>query len=164
MNSQEFFRSLDILFFAMLVGQVLFAGVVYFLLIDGNADDSLNSIFMMAVPFLGISGFLGGRFLYQQQLGSLTTTDDLTTKMDRYRTANILRFALMEMPALLAIVAYLLTENIVFLGMAVLVMVFFYTLRPSRDKAIGDLNLNGSEKAAVNNPNATIASPQNKTK
>ena len=161
-TSTEYFKGLNLIFLAMMVGQILFAGIAYFISLDKTDENDLYSIMIMVVPMVAISGFIGGRFLFQQQMQGISKNAALVEKMDKYRTASIIRFALMEGPAFLAIIGLIMTGQMVFLGIAALIIAFFYTLRPTRDKAIKELGLNMTEQGKVNNPNEIIANAPEK--
>jgi hypothetical protein len=60
------------------------------------------------------------------------------------------RAALLEGPALLAIVAFYLTKDLLFMGVAIVLIFIFAFLRPTASGVIQDLELSGEEREVVN--------------
>ena len=56
-----------------------------------------------------------------------------------------------------AIVCYLLTANYLFLGLAGLIIVIFLINWPTRDKVAKDLELNQTDRARMEDPEAVVA-------
>jgi hypothetical protein len=63
---------------------------------------------------------------------------------------------LLEGPSFFAIVVYLLTGDYLFLGMSGLIMIVFFTLKPSAERAVNDMELHSEEANAINNPNTLM--------
>jgi hypothetical protein len=78
--------------------------------------------------------------------------------MDQYRTATIIRYALVEAPALIALIGYLLSGNVFCLAVAGALVAWFVLLVPSQQKTINELDLSGEERRQVEDPEAIIAS------
>ena len=77
-------------------------------------------------------------------------------KLDAYRAALILRYALLEGPSMFAIVVYLVTGGIIFILLAALIVFYFVTIRPNKENVIKDLDLNPNEEQILNDPNTKI--------
>ena len=56
-----------------------------------------------------------------------------------------MKYAMLEGPCLLAIIAYFLTGNMQFMYMAGLLIIIFIINKPSRDKIATELQLSGQE-------------------
>src|SRR5262245_5123195 len=113
-NFAAFFRTLQILFFALLGGQVAVLAVIEFLLKPrfgthefttkagqtlsfqpGNEDFSLYVV-VYGVPLLAF-GMLGlAFFLFRKTLTAARAKADLSAKLLAYRTALILKWAFIE--------------------------------------------------------------------
>lgn len=76
--------------------------------------------------------------------------------MDDYRSALIIKLALIDVPAFVTIVAYMLTGGNVLLGIAVILIIVFLIYTPNRNKLINELELNSMESEIINNPEAKI--------
>jgi uncharacterized membrane protein len=86
-----------------------------------------------------------GYFVAKMLFKKIDQNDQLKDKMQKYRTAQIIRLALCEGVGLLAIVSLLLTSNLfflIFLFIALFVMLLYY---PSPDKIGREINLTQNE-------------------
>jgi hypothetical protein len=144
---EGFLRSISIIHLALLAGQVIFGIVayaqstrVYF------GVNNMDDMFIFIVPVVAIGGFMAGYLIFKQQLVIIRGKRTLGEKVISYQTALIMRYALLEGPSLLAIVAYLLNGNLFYLAVAGLLMLYFLFLRPTMEKVENDLDLNFNEK------------------
>lgn len=159
-SSKQFFTVLGIIHLAMLMGQVMFLGVTFFILNENGPSlgDDFESMALLQIGIAGviIMGLFGGNFLFKQQLVAAREKNTLGEKLNTYRTACIMRFALLEAPAILCIVAFMLTGNYFFAVVSAVVILVFLMNRPTKSKLILDLELSGEEKAILDDPEAVI--------
>jgi hypothetical protein len=159
-TSREYFRALQIIFYALIAGQVSFALVSVFLnqMSDfSSGTEDLRKIFLIIVPVFVIGGYLGSRFLFKNNLKTARSRESLTEKMNDYRAACVVRYALLEGPSFLAIITFLLTGDYVFLGITGFIIAIFLTIIPSQDKAVFELELNPYEEQKIRDPDAVIS-------
>ncbi|HBF87278.1 MAG TPA: hypothetical protein DDX39_01455 [Bacteroidales bacterium] len=151
MKSKEYFKSLSILWAALVAGQIFFAAIVYYLHKSGNfaVDENLNRIFLVIVPAFVVVGIAGNILFFKAKLKQLKFKKDLSYKMEQYRVALLVSYALIEGPSILGIVAFLLTGNIVFLSLSILIILLFFVNKPSKYKFSLDLELSGDEKKLI---------------
>jgi hypothetical protein len=148
-NPATFIKTTSIIHLALVMGQIVFAATT--LLISKNQAHTQNDgIFIYISPALALSGFVIGHFLFLKFLGNIKRDSPLKTKLAAYQSATIVRFALLEGPSLFAIVSFMLTGNMVFLGISAAIILYFIYLRPTRQKVEDDLALNYNEKAELN--------------
>jgi hypothetical protein len=86
-------------------------------------------------------GFFGGYLLFKKQLKVIRFKSPMSEKLSGYQNALIIRFALLEIPSLFAIAAYMLNGNLFFLAVSGFLMVYFVFLRPTTEKVDTDLQL-----------------------
>lgn len=124
--------SLRLIYFAMLSGTLMFAGIIYFVSNEGNtiiAGQEKNvlviALFVAAIA-LSVSSFLWKKDLSRLREQSGT----LAEKFEAYRPAVIKRYAFTEFAALLCIICYFITGELrLYIAVAILV-VHFLTLFP----------------------------------
>jgi hypothetical protein len=146
-SPESFLKSMSIIHLALLAGQVIFAIVAY-------AQSSkvffgihyMDDVFMYIVPLAAIFGFIAGYGIFKKQLAALGNKSSLGEKIIGYQSALIIRYALLEGPSLLAVWAYLLNNNLFYLAVASLLIIYFIFLRPTMEKIENDLGLNFNEK------------------
>ncbi|QDH78688.1 hypothetical protein FKX85_06420 [Echinicola soli] len=157
-TSKAYFNNLTMLHRMLLVVQIAFFAAAYFLTDRSTvSNEELNSLFTYLIPVLVLAGIAGSNLLFRKQLAKLIETSELKAKLIGYLSSLMIKYALLEIPSMLSIVAYFITANYLFLGMAVVVLVVFILDRPSMGKAITDLRLSGIERQKVENPNEEIA-------
>lgn len=148
MSADSYLKTLKILYVTFLSSQVLF--VVAALLSREGAYFSLQdegNVYLYIAPFFAVAGFLGGRTIFQNQLADISGKGTLKEKLAAYSSAFLVRVAFMEAPTLFAVVSFYLTGNLACLSVAGLMIIYFLTLSPGREKVEEDLELSFQEKA-----------------
>ncbi|MDY0343718.1 MAG: hypothetical protein RBR28_09100 [Lentimicrobium sp.] len=156
-TSKEFFRSLTIVFYAMIIGTVFFAAISFSLHQLGFEKAEMD-VFKYIVPLLIIIGIVGGNFMFKKQLKVALSKIDLLDKLNNYRSALIIRYAFLEGSAFFTIAVYLVTGNMFFLGLAFIPILSFLLFVPSIEKTQFDLELNHDEKQRINTPETVLGS------
>jgi hypothetical protein len=141
-------KALSVMHFSLLMGQIMFAGIAAYLVYTKSLSVLVNSEEVIAIAGPGLTGLavafvLIGFYSYNSKLKKLSTNEmAIQEKLSRYRAANIIRWAILEAPTLLAIIAFLLTGKPFFiLVIAVLLCLFIYT-KPGTAKAAKELGIN----------------------
>jgi hypothetical protein len=124
--------------------------------------NSPKEVFIYMVPLIALLAVLISQLIYRQKLKKLKSYQSLIPKMTEYQGVFIVRLALIEGASLFAIVVYLLTVEAIFMAIAVLLIVYFVLLRPTRIKIALDLELNASDKMKLDQADALIADIQDK--
>ena len=159
-TSKEYFGSLQIIYFGLIAGPVLFGAVLLIInqLIPPNfAVNLIKDVLVYIVPFVAIGGILGSNLVFKSRLKLLKSCVSLNEKTADYRSALIVRYALLEGPSFFALVIYFLTGDVLFLGVAGLIVAVFLTIRPTMERAASDLDLNLNDKQAIKDPNMVIS-------
>lgn len=154
-SSKQYFRQLNLVFIAFLLGQLLFLGVC--VLLNADKPKTEDATFDIVVPIIVVGGILASAFLYRILIGKARQEPELKSKMKRYSSAFIIRCAFVEGPCLFSIVVFLLTAERSMLLYTAACLVVFIANRPSRAKVIDDLELEGTDKQMVEDPEAIIA-------
>jgi len=156
-NFAQYFRALQILFFALLIGQISVVAVLYVIHNPAESDAPQDAtIFKLALTILLalLSGF--AFFMNRKKLESARAQTTLKEKLTDYRTACIIKWAPLEAGALISAVLFFVTGNAFFLGFATMMIVFFATQFPSRQRLINELDLTATEQMALDDPNAVV--------
>lgn len=148
LQPKDALKTLRILHFALLAGMIFFSLVSFFLNYTGvePAAAELSGIFIYIIPVFVLGGFTASHLLFKNRMGIARSATGLTEKLTHYRAALIVRWALLEGPAFFAIVVYMLTNELLFLGWAAIIIVYFITLWPTVAKSVADLELNYTEQ------------------
>jgi DMSO reductase anchor subunit len=146
LNKRSFLKTLNLIHTILLIGMLLFAGVVYFLDSENNSASEEGSQFLYLVPLMAIVAFFLSQFLFKKIKDQITKSAVLLAKITNLQTAYIVRFALIEAPVLFALIAFMLSGNIIHLLIAGLLIVYFFSLKPTSDKITTELNLTPEEE------------------
>ncbi|MDJ1472497.1 hypothetical protein [Xanthocytophaga flava] len=158
MTSKQYFLTQSIIHLALMMGQILFAIVTFYIsqtsLSSGNEE--LKQTFTYLVPLVALIGIAAAFLLFNILLKKAREKSSLSEKISAYGTAMIVRYALLEAPSLLSIIAFFLTGDYTFLSVFGIVIILFIFLRPSKDKLIQELELDPNEEILINTPDAVI--------
>lgn len=138
---KEFQKSSAIIFFAMLVGLIIFALISLAIHNYGGgfANAELRTIGFIVVPFFVLVGIVFSRIFSNRLMGKAILEQDIEEKFNKYRSALIVRLAMLETPGIIAISMFLLTGERFFLGFLGILLFYFVTLFPSEPKIMSEL-------------------------
>ena len=159
-STKEYFKIISFIHRAILLSVVLFGIVVYFFAADFNHPDTqseLAKLLVFIVPGLVIAGIIASNIIFRVKLNGVIESEDLKVKMAVYRESLIIRYMLLEGPALLAMAAIYMTNNSNFMVYAGLLVVLMAMKRPTKKSCIADLALDQQEIAVLDDPDSTIA-------
>ncbi|HRK52573.1 MAG TPA: hypothetical protein PK185_01580 [Cyclobacteriaceae bacterium] len=159
-KSKEYFRTLNIIYFAQIGAMTLLAVVAYFLIQQGSLGPenndlavSFQKIIMVVIPLSLAAGYL----LFRVFLRGIQPELPLIHKMKRYFSANLIRSAFLEIPGLFVSVAALITAQVLFLVIVPLILMLFILFRPTKSVIAQELNLSVAERAKLEDPEAIIS-------
>ncbi len=143
------FKTLQIIYSAFMFGIIVFLLVVlyqvnklYFLI---NMDD----IFTIIVPLMTLSGIVVSFILNNNFKKMLLPEDTLQVKLTKFQSASIIKGALLEGPALIAIVATFVSGNYFFLLFSIVLLLVMYLQFPSKQKFAQLAQLSFEEKSKL---------------
>ena len=100
---------------------------------------------------------IASNLINKSKINKIKQKTNLLEKLGDYRSAFIIKFALLEGPAFLSITVFLLTANKVYLVYILPIIILFIILRPTKDKIVVELELNKEERDMVDNPDTVVA-------
>jgi len=146
-SSNQFLNFLTIIFFGLVVGQIVLAVVAYFLINKNivKGSNELEQLLFFSIPSFILFSFFGGNFIYKNLLNKINFEDEINLKQKTYFKALIFKYGLLESGGIFAFVAVILTGNYVFLIFSGIVILLFIYNKPTQAKLIKDLKLNESD-------------------
>lgn len=147
MQLAEQFKSVQIIFFALLIGQILFLFISVFLVQSGNVKPNYDLFLILFIVDLMIitPAIVIGPMIYRSFIERANSKKLLEEKFILYRQGVIIKLALVEAPTIFSIVSYLLTGSVIFLILAVGVLILFFFHKPTLEKFSEDFNIPLSE-------------------
>ena len=157
-STKGYFKLIAFIHLGVVLSVVLFGVVVYYFIADFQHPDTrseLAGLLVYVVPGLVIAGIIASNIVFRLKVNALMGNEDLKARMAGYREALIIRYALLEAPALFALAAIFMTNNSNFMVYAGLMVVLMATKRPTKKAAIADLALDQQEIAALEDSTAS---------
>jgi len=153
----SFIRSNFIIFLGFLGGQIALM-IISVTIVDEayiNYQDTAE-IYFYAVPLAAVLCFFGGNFIYRQKLNSNTVSNTLRKKVANFQTAALLRYAFIEASALLGIVMFITTQNLYYLLIAMVMVLYFITLKPTKNLIEKDIHFSLEQRREFQKLNQPI--------
>ncbi|QLG47105.1 hypothetical protein [Costertonia aggregata] len=149
-DAKAFMRTLTIVHMALVGGLITFMLFAYFQTGGFVASMDQNDTFIYIVPIVAATGYFGSQFMFKKQLQLVKREDVLQTKLGKYFTASLIKFAFIEGAAFLALFAYFSTQNALHFTIAICLIAYLIVQRPTLPKLDQHLPLNMDEKKNLN--------------
>jgi divalent metal cation (Fe/Co/Zn/Cd) transporter len=155
-----YFKSLMLLHLALLLGQVLFAGIILFLHSHDKEMAPLtkmpNEFYFYIALGLVFAVIVTSFYLYQAKVSRAKEKTGLFAILTEYRSAVLLRDTCLQGPSLLATIAFFLTGNDRYMALTGLIILVFLVWWPTPSKVIADLGLEGEYRSKLEEPDAIL--------
>jgi ABC-type multidrug transport system permease subunit len=157
MTPKTFVRTLTIMHLAFF-GSILGFAIISYVLVKNHLLDfeTIDLTFLIILLSLSIFGIVGGTIIKKNVLQTSKSKKSLREKLGIYQTATLIRYATIEGPALFAIVAYIITEQFIFLLIGSALLLYFLSLRPNKSKIATELQLNREHQMEFNRENQEL--------
>lgn len=142
-NAPNTFRQNEIIFYALLAGQVFIGLVLRFALMQ--PDSGTAGEYGTIIPIAVAAGIALSFFFRKRAADTIPETGTPTEKINHYRLYFILQVAVLEGANLIALVLAFLDNNARALLWFALGVVAFLALRPNKAKFQADYNLSMAE-------------------
>jgi hypothetical protein len=149
MQQPNAFKVLRILHTSLLIGMAMFNIVAFVMMqkgITGKSDESFQRIFQIVCVVVSAASLIGGFKIFKKRI--LDARNDMgpgEQRMELYRAACILWWALIEGPGLLAAMGFILTHNYAFFALSLFHLLCLLVFTPRKANIIVLLNLNSEE-------------------
>jgi hypothetical protein len=155
MKQSNAFSVLKILHIALLIGMAIF-GVTAILVVQlvqpapTGTDDSFQRNFQVVCVLLSAISLIGGfKFFKKKIFAARNSLEPGGKRMELYRAACILWWAMIEGPGIVAGIGFILTGNYAFFALAVFHLLALLAFAPRKANIILFLNLNSDEVARI---------------
>lgn len=141
MQAKSFLKQLTIIHAALVIGLLLFAAFVFWNDPSFNTGMNAASIFVYLVPLVAAVGYFASKYLFKNLLQNKYHQETLANSLAKYQQASIIKFALIEGPAIFALFAYYVEGNALHLVIAFCLIAYLISQRPSLGRMQNDLQL-----------------------
>ncbi len=148
----SYLRALRILHLSLCVGVFLFAAIAILQKKLGSVRPLFperEPVLLTVAGIIAMTGIAASIVLFRRRLGDVRAMPVLERKLDAYRSAQIIRWALAQGPALLVIVLMLLTSSPAFVAFAAAALIYLIGSRPpaSLEQACETMNISWEERS-----------------
>jgi len=148
-------KGITMIYFALIMMQILFALVVYYLIysgqlvaeLDKESAQTLKYVLYVLCPL----GVVAGHMIYRQNIGAIDATQPMQARFNKLQVAVLIRSACLEVPSLLGAVAAMLTGDPYYLLFTAIMVALFFVWRPTQASVAEELQLSPSEREAIEN-------------
>jgi hypothetical protein len=151
---KEMLRTINILFFALVIGLTLFTVLVValgYLMEPPLTDKETARIFFIAVLFMAAVCLSIANYQYKKRMVAAHDLQlTLMEKLNIYRAVLIRYLALCEAAGLFAIIIYFLTGNKPLIIAIAMMLVAMIMKRPEKSRIFNDLQLSSQEQSELN--------------
>ncbi len=151
MQPKTFLKTLSFIHISLCAGLMLLAIFVYFKNGDFTARMNRQDILIYIVPIVAAAGYFLSQLVFKKQIESLSREDKLSTKLGKYQMASLLKYALLQVPGFLALMAYFWSGNALYLVIAIALIIYLFAQRPTAEKIKKELPLTLEEQKQFDN-------------
>jgi hypothetical protein len=153
-TSGQYLRNLKMLHTTLLVFMILFCIIVVVLMSTGSFiqdnGQQLHRVMQFVAPLTTLAAIAGSAIIFKKRTDALKDSGlSLRFRLEKYRTACIMRWALLEGAVTVSLLAQLLTQQYYYSIFIFLLLVFFFLYAPSAEKIKMQLQLDGMEQARL---------------
>jgi hypothetical protein len=145
------FKTIQTIYGAFIVAILAFSVVFYMSADNPVYIADMNDIFMTIVPIFSLVGIFVSNYIFKQLLSKIAVTDSLDEKFAKYQSATLVKGALLEAPALFAIVAVVVSNNLVYFVFTAVLVLLMYLRFPKLSKFEVEVPLTKDEKTEIHN-------------
>ncbi|OQP68070.1 hypothetical protein [Niastella populi] len=147
------FSVLKIVHIGLLVSMAMFDIVSLIIVLEGIpviADESLQRSLQVGCVMLSALLLIGGFRIFKKRIFTARNSAEAGEKrMEMYRSACIMWWAMIEVPGIVAGIAFIITGNFAFFALAVFHLLAMLVFAPRKANIILFLNLNSNEVAKL---------------
>jgi cobalamin synthase len=122
-------------------------------------DPEIRNLTLVIFPILAFTGLIASLMVYRIRINQVNRKATLGKKLYQYRSALIVRWAILESACYITILAYMFSGLRLLLAIVAFLMVYLIMLKPNLEKTIIDLDLDHKERALLMDPDTKIDLP-----
>lgn len=146
MQPKKFVEILSIIHIVLCAGLILFAFFVYLKNSEFTARMNQQDILIYIVPIVAAAGYFLSQLVFKKQIASISREEKLSVKLGKYQIASLIKYALLEGPGILALMAYFWSGNALYLVTGLALIVYLFVQRPKAERIKKELPLTLEEQ------------------
>ncbi len=146
MNARGLLKTLSIIHAALVIGLLVFCGIVFWNDPSFEASADSTDVFVYLVPIVALLAYFTSNIIYQKLIDQIERNQIIKQRLERYQMACIVKYAFIEAAALFALVAYYYQGNALHLVIAICIIAYLISQRPTVSRLQSDLWISLDEK------------------
>lgn len=136
MDSKQFFSTLNIIFLALLSGQLIYFAIALFLIQSGNMQgiEGVETVFMFITPVVVFFSIFTSKMIYSKLVNAFDKSRPIEEKLNSYRASNIVKLAIIEGANIFTISIMIITADYLYAAFFALLIAFFWLNKPGEEK------------------------------
>lgn len=151
-SNTNFIKTLQLIYTFLIASVVIFALYVAYwqkdLLFFSVKEEKT---FLYLAILVAFAGNLASKFMYNKQINQIFLNHSFKEKKVKYTSANIVKIALLEAPAIMCIMFVLQSGNSFYFILVAILMFMMVLSFPSKSKFEQEVPLKGEEKSKLQN-------------
>lgn len=145
------FKSIEIMYFALFAGAVLNLGAIIFIFKSDKLSTLLDNM-ELGIPSMisigvAVIALFASNYFYQMRIKN--AKGNLREKLGFYLQAFLMKFSFIIMSALFSIALFFLFDEAICVAVAVVVLAYYLSQRPNKQKISETLHLSLSEQNEI---------------
>lgn len=135
-TSKPFFSTLNIIFFGLLSGQLIYFAIALFLIQSGNMKgiEGVETVFMFITPVVVFFSIFASKMIYSKLVNAFDKSRSIEERLNSYRTSNIVKLAIIEGANIFTISIMIITSDYLYATFFALLIAFFWLNKPGEEK------------------------------
>lgn len=143
-----YFQRIKLIYWSAFSFMIIYTSLIYYLdrydLENGSFANVLEAL-RFIVPSITIIGLMLSSIFYNDKLRRIKNESSLKKKLLIYQNALFIKLTCLEMPLLVAMIAFMLTAEGLFIGVALFIIVAMWFNKPTRGEIASELELDDEE-------------------
>ena len=160
-TTRAYFRTLSILHLALIMGQIMFSLTACVVQLVGAYNTSaltpdIYNVLRYLAPGMALLGIGFSWLLFSARIKALRSLPNATDQYTGYRSACILRYAILEGSSLIALVCFILSNDYLFLVIPAFIILVFIAIRPTKAALLKHLQPAYDQQMLIEDPDAVL--------
>ena len=143
MKTNEYIKTLNIVFYALFIGQLVFIAILLAFSFSGKLQvySSLSNMYYFIVLLIVAGSYYGGNYFYKIKLKEIHNKENLDDKLKLFQITYLLKWSFLEGASMLSLIFFLVTSDYMFIIIALAIIFLFYLQKIDKKQLISDLQL-----------------------
>ncbi len=149
-SPKTYFYMLHVIHAGFIVVLLLFLSVIFYMNAARQSEGiSGSDIVMWLLLFFTFAGIVLSFWVYRLRVREAGKAEHFKSKLAAYQTALVIRWAMLDITALMMIVAYSITGSYVYFFITILIIAVLVWSRATKQRLIADMHLDHIERTLI---------------